>query len=442
MQDVLASEAVAAAAAGVPRPLVIAAIQAEVGAERKRLLAAGGEGGARERLIAAIGARVAERLARERTPGPVPVINATGVIVHTNLGRAPLAPEAVEHVAAVARGYSTLEYDLDSGERGSRQSHVEKLLLELLDVEAAVVVNNNAAAVMLVLATLGAGREVVVSRGELVEIGGSFRVPDILRASGARLVEVGTTNRTHPQDYRKAIGPDTALLLKVHTSNFRVVGFTAEVDEAALGAIAREAKVPLVADVGSGLVVDLPAPGEPTPRMVARHADVVTFSGDKLLGGPQAGVIAGKKALLDPIRKHPLARALRIDKLSLAALAATLRLCLDPARQAAIPVVRMAREPVAAVKARADRLAAAIGQGDVVPHAAAFGGGSVPGQSIPSYAVRIATASPASLAAALRAGVPPVVARVAEEALWMDARTIRDDEVETAAARVRKALMG
>lgn len=440
VQDVLRHPAVARWLDVVPRPMVIAAIQSGIDAARRSLVSGGSGASDAAALLADVATSVGALLSRESSPGPHPVINATGVLVHTNLGRAPLAAEAIEHLVAVARGYSTLEYDLATGERGSRQSHVESLLVEALGTESAIAVNNNAAGVMLVLATLAAGRDVIVSRGELVEIGGSFRVPDILRASGARLVEVGTTNRTHLEDYASAIGQETALVLKVHTSNFRVVGFTAEVSEAALGGLCREKKIPFVADVGSGLLAEMPAPGEPTPKAIAKHADVVTFSGDKLLGGPQAGIVAGKKALLDPIRKHPLARAFRIDKLSLAALAATLRLTLDRDRQTRIPLVRMAREPLASVKARADRLRSAIGAGEVVPHAAAFGGGSVPGQSLPSFAVRIQTKSPDAVAAALRAGSPPVIVRVAEDALWLDARTIGDHEVDAAVEAVRKAL--
>ena len=440
VQDVLREPAVARWLDAVPRPLVIAAIQETIDAVRRSLLAGKGKAPAAVTILAEVAATVGTRLERESTPGPHPVINATGILVHTNLGRAPLAEEAIAHIVAVARGYSTLEYDLATGERGSRQSHVEPLLVEALGTESAIAVNNNAAAVMLVLATLSPGKEVIVSRGELVEIGGSFRVPDILRASGARLVEVGTTNRTHLKDYAAAIGPETALVLKVHTSNFRVVGFTAEVSEAELGALCREKKLPFVADIGSGLLAEMPAPGEPTPKAIAKHADVVTFSGDKLLGGPQAGIVAGKTVLLDRVRKHPLARAFRIDKLSLAALAATLRLTLDRDRQTRIPLVRMAREPVASVRARAERLARVIGSGEVVPSSAAFGGGSVPGQSLPSFAVRLATPSPDAVAAALRAGDPPVIVRVADRALWLDARTIADAEVDVAGEAVRKVL--
>jgi L-seryl-tRNA(Ser) seleniumtransferase len=434
----------------VPRALVLKAIQDEIGATRRRILDGKGNGKPKDgALVKEIRERVRARLSRDESPGPVPVINATGVILHTNLGRAPLADEAVAHLVAVASGYSTLEYDLEKGGRGSRQAAVEPLVTELLGAEAALVVNNNAAAVMLVLAALvPAGGEVIVSRGELVEIGGSFRVPDILRAAGAKLVEVGTTNRTHLKDYKKAIGPGTAMLLKVHPSNFRVVGFTAEVPDADLAALAKEAKVPFVADLGSGMVVDLMdvgVTGEPVPRRVLKHADVVTFSGDKLLGGPQAGIIAGTKSLVEAARTHPLARAVRIDKLSLAALAATLRLALDPERAGAIPVVRMIRESPESVGERARAILSFMKppagvEIDVVESEAAFGGGSVPGQALRSRALRIRGVAADPLEERLRRGRPSVIARVQDGAVLLDARTIPDGDVETVAAALQAAL--
>jgi len=282
---------------------------------------------------------------------------------------------------------------------------------------------------------------VIASRGELVEIGGSFSEPTILRLSGAKLVEVGTTTRTHAKDYERAIGPDTAMLLKVHTSNFRVVGFTAEVSEEDLAGIARVARVPLVCDLGSGMLVDLGLSGEPSPRRVLEHADLVTFSGDKLLGGPQAGILAGRAALVAKAKSHPLARAVRLDKLSLAALAVTLRLVLDPEKQAAIPVVRMIREPAAIVRARAERIARALGErATVVESEAACGGGSVPGQTLPSFAVRIAAASPDGLEKALRTGRPPVIGRVEDGAVLLDARTIAEGEVDELTAAIDDAV--
>lgn len=288
-------------------------------------------------------------------------MNATGVVVHTNLARAPLAPEAVAAVLGAA-GYCNLEMDLTAGRRGSRQDHVEPLLRRLTGAEAALAVNNNAAAVLLVLAALAAGRGVVVSRGELVEVGGSFRIPDVMAQSGARLAEVGTTNRTRLDDYRRAIGPETALLLKVHRSNYRLVGFTEEVELGELAGLAREAGVPLVLDAGSGALVDLSpfgVTGEPVVgQALAAGADLVTASGDKLLGGPQAGLILGRADLVERCRRHPLARALRVDKLCLAALEGTLRLYLDPERALrAVPVLAMIAAPVEEVERRARALA-------------------------------------------------------------------------------------
>ncbi len=480
VQDLLADEGLADVRSTVPRPLFVAIVQEEIASLRARLLADGfgsvsdtdtatatGPVGSLT-LAAAVREAVRARAAREAEAWPRPVLNATGVIVHTNLGRAPLADDAIDHLRAVAVGYSTLEYDLERGERGSRQSAVEGLLTTLLDAEAAFAVNNNAAAVLLALAAhvTETRSEVIVSRGELVEIGGSFRVPDVLRASGATLVEVGTTNRTHLHDYRRAVGPATAAILKVHPSNFRVVGFTAEVDEAALGTLAAEAHVPLICDAGSGLVVDdgtTPSlRDEPAPRRLVRHATLVTFSGDKLLGGPQAGILAGRGPAIAAAKRHPLARAVRIDKLSLAALASTLRLAIDPARAGEIPVVRMLREPLVAVRARAEAVAAAIGVSggdwgdsprereradrlatiDVVPSEAAVGGGSVPGQTLPSFAVRIdvGEASAARLEKVLRQGAVPVVARVREGAVLLDVRTIADREVVALARAAAEAI--
>ena len=298
-------------------------------------------------------ARLDEALATARRPALRRVLNATGVLVHTNLGRAPLPQAALDRIVD-ASGYSNLEYDLSSGSRGSRQDHLAPLLRRLTGAEAAIVVNNNAAAMLLALAALAEGREVVVSRGELIEIGDGFRIPDVLARSGARLVEVGTTNRTRAADYERAIGPDTALLLRVHQSNFRVVGFTEQPRLDELAAVARRHELPLLDDLGSGALIEVE--GEPTPAAaLAAGADLVCFSGDKLLGGPQAGLVAGRADLVESLRRHPLHRALRSDKLTLAALEGTLGLYLD--RPDEIPVVRMLRERAEAVRARAERLA-------------------------------------------------------------------------------------
>jgi len=340
-----------------------------------------------------LAARVQSELDAARSPGLRRVINATGVIAHTNLGRAPLAAEALDRVHAAASGYSNLEYDLARGARGSRQTHIAPILRRLTGAEASLVVNNNAAAVMLALAALGEGREVLVSRGELIEIGDGFRIPDVLARSGAQLREVGTTNRTRAADYDRAVGPDTALLLRVHQSNFRVVGFTEQ----------------------------------PT---VAELAAVVCFSGDKLLGGPQAGIVVGRAPLIERLRRHPLQRALRADKLTLAALEATLALYLDaPGR---IPVLRMLREDATVVRERAERLASLV-DGDVEETVARAGGGALPLAELPSFACAVEE----ELAAKLRSADPAVVGVIRDGRTLLDCRTIADDEVDLVAAAVR-----
>jgi len=376
-------------------------------------------------------ARLREELALARRPALRRVLNATGVLVHTNLGRAPLAPAALERVVAVARSYSNLEYDLGDGSRGSRQDHVTAILRRLTGAESAIVVNNNAGAVLLALAALAEGREVVVSRGELIEIGDGFRIPDVLARSGARLVEVGTTNRTRSADYERAIGEQTALLLRVHQSNFRVVGFTEQPSLEELAAVARRHSLPLLDDLGSGALVDLG--DEPTARgSFAAGADLVCFSGDKLLGGPQAGIVVGRGDLVALLRRHPLHRALRIDKLGLAALEATVLLYLDPERALRdVPVLRMLREETATVRARAERLAAAVG-GEVEETAARVGGGALPLAELASYACALDE----SLAAPLRLGEPPVVGIVRDGRLLLDCRTLADAEVDEVAAAV------
>ena len=408
------------------RPLALAAVRAALERAREELRAGLDPGDLVVRALA--------ELAAVRRPALRRVLNATGVIVHTNLGRAPLAAAALERVAAVGAGYSNLEYDLAEGARGSRQDHLAPLLRRLTGAESALVVNNNAAAVLLALAAIAEGREVLVSRGELIEIGDGFRIPDVLMRSGACLVEVGTTNRTRASDYERAIGPDTALLLRVHQSNFRVVGFTEQPRVAELAAVAGRHSVPLVDDLGSGALVE--TEGEPTPAAsLEAGADLVCFSGDKLLGGPQAGIVAGRAQLVERLRRHPLQRALRADKLSLAALEGTLALYLD--RPEEIPVLRMLREPVDAVRARAERLADAVG-GDVEETVARVGGGALPLTELPSFACAVEE----ELAAALREHEPPVVAVVRDGRTLLDCRTLTDDEAAevadaVAAARVR-----
>ncbi len=419
-----------------------------------------------------LGRRLAEEVEAGAGPGLRAVVNATGVVVHTNLGRAPLAAEARAAVGEAA-GYCNLELDLATGRRGSRQSHVETLLRRLTGAEAALAVNNNAAAVLLVLAALAAGRQVLVSRGELVEVGGSFRIPDIMAQSGARLVEVGTTNRTRVEDYRRALGSETALILKVHRSNYRITGFTEEAGVTELAALAREAAVPLVLDAGSGALLDLSpfgVTGEPVlADALAAGADLVTASGDKLLGGPQAGLVLGRADLVEACRRHPLARALRADKLCLAALEATLALYRDRDRAlAAVPVLAMlaADEATLARRARslARRLRLALGgtvRVAVVATEATVGGGAFPGGVLPSWAVAVEAAAPAGgglrpgageslpaagriapeeLARRLRAASPPVVGRVAEGRLLLDVRTILPGQERLVVTALRHAL--
>jgi L-seryl-tRNA(Ser) seleniumtransferase len=374
--------------------------------------------------------RVLAELTRARRPSLRRVLNATGVLVHTNLGRAPLAEAAIARVVEVGGGYSNLEYDLERGERGSRQDHLAELLGRLTGAEAALVVNNNAAAVLLALASLAEGREVVVSRGELIEIGDGFRIPDVLARSGARLVEVGTTNRTRAADYEAAIGPDTGLLLRVHQSNFRVVGFSERPSLAELAEVARRHELPLVDDLGSGSLARIG--DEPTPAESLRAgADLVCFSGDKLLGGPQAGIVVGRADLVERLRRHPLQRALRADKLTLAALEGTLAVALDPESRDAVPVLRMLHEPVESVRARAERLAELVG-GEVEDTVARVGGGALPLAELPSAACAVGE----ELAHALRLGEPPVVALVRDGRTLLDCRTLTDAEVDEVAAAV------
>jgi len=408
------------------RPLLVSAARSALARAREEIKAGADPGDLVGRVELELAATREARLRR--------TINATGVIIHTNLGRAPLAQEALERVSAVAAGYSNLEYDLGEGGRGSRQDHVAPILRRLTGAEAALVVNNNAAAVLLALAALAEGREVLVSRGELIEIGDGFRIPDVLARSGARLREVGTTNRTRAADYERAIGPETALLLRVHQSNFRVVGFTEQPRLAELVRVGRAHGLPVVDDLGSGVLVELE--DEPSARdALAAGADLVCFSGDKLLGGPQAGIIVGRGELVERLRRHPLQRALRADKLTLAALEATLALYLEPESAARrIPVLRMLVEPVEAVEARAERLSAIVG-GEVEQTVGRVGGGALPLAELPSFACAVEE----ELAEPLRRGEPPVVALVRDGRCLLDCRTIADSEVDEVASAVTAA---
>jgi len=404
-------------ARGIDDPLAVDAARTVIDRAREEIRGGADPGDLSERLQAELHAARAPSLRR--------VLNATGVVVHTNLGRAPLAEEALAQVVAAARGYSNLELDLSSGTRGSRQDHVAALLRRLTGAEAALVVNNNAAAMLLALAALAEGREVIVSRGELIEIGDGFRIPDVLARSGARLVEVGTTNRTRARDYESAIGAETALLLRVHQSNFRVVGFAEQPRIEELAAVAQRHGLPLVDDLGSGALAEIP--GEPAVR--ESPADLVSFSGDKLLGGPQAGIVVGRTELVEKLRRHPLQRALRADKLTLAALEGTLRLYLDAPER--IPVVRMLRQSAEAVHARAERLAAATA-GVVEETIGRVGGGALPLAELPSFACAVDE----SLAAALRANDPPVLGIVRDGKLLLDCLALADDDVDEVARAV------
>ena len=401
-----------------------------------------------------IAARVAKSLAQAGVFSLRPIINATGVVLHTNLGRALLSPLARERVGLVADAYSNLELDLATKERGSRYSHVAALLRRLTGAADAVVVNNNAAAVLLALETLAHGKEVIVSRGELIEIGGEFRIPDIMRRSGAVLREVGATNRTHLRDYAEAIGPATALVLKVHPSNYRIVGFTADVPSRALVDLGRERGVPVMEDLGSGSLIDLRADGfpyEPTvPEVVAAGVDLVSFSGDKLLGGPQAGILVGASAIVAKLKQNPLNRALRIDKLTIAALEATLYAYDAGTARDTVPTLRMLTEPLPSVRARARRVLARLEppvaktlSARVVDDLSQVGGGALPTVELPTAAVAFGPGPHVrELDAALRRGDPAVIGRIADDTLLLDCRTVLPGQVAALAAAVVAAVRG
>ncbi len=445
VDQLLQAEGAAALVTRFGRPLVVDQIRSLLEGLRARA-AAGDEPGLREALGSLVD-HLGERLRLATEPSLIPVINATGVVIHTNLGRAPLPPAAARRVSELAASYSNLELDLAAGERGNREIHAEARLKDVLGAEATAVVNNNAAAVLLALNTLAEGREVVVSRGELVEIGGSFRIPDILRKSGARLREVGTTNRTRLSDYQAAFGPETALFLRVHTSNYRIVGFTEAPRLEELAELARERSVPLVEDLGSGLLTPLPGPlaSEPTvAQSLAAGVDVVTWSGDKLLGGPQAGLVAGRSAPVQAMRQNPLYRALRVDKMTLGALDAVLADYQQGRASRTVPVQRMLALDVEAVRSRAEELQGVLERECptlkllVAEGVSMVGGGAAPTTELPTALVSLThpSLSAARLAERLRSGRPPVVPRVAEGRLLLDLRTVPPEQDEVLAKAV------
>jgi L-seryl-tRNA(Ser) seleniumtransferase len=450
IDDALRHPSIAEELAAHPRQIVLDALRESIDTTRARLLADTEFDFDLDELMA----EARERIARKARRSLRRVVNATGIIVHTNLGRSILSEEATAAVAEIASGYSTLEYDVASGERGSRHVHCEELLCKLTGAEAAMAVNNNAAAVMIAIAALARGGEAVVSRGQLVEIGGSFRIPDIMAESGARMVEVGTTNKTHLRDYEQAITPDTKLFLKVHSSNFRVVGFVEEVGLPELVELGARHGVPVYEDQGSGVLVDLRQwglPDEPTVgESVAQGASLVSCSGDKLLGGPQAGILVGSAEVITRLKKHPMARALRLDKMTLAALEVTLRAYLDPEKMLReIPTLRMLTTPADEIAGRAralaDRIAGACPSvtADVAPDVSRAGGGALPMADIPTTVVTVAphSMSVVELEERLRLGDPEVVARIKDDRLLLDPRTLSGDDEDIVVARLA-ALCG
>ncbi|HZD60466.1 MAG TPA: L-seryl-tRNA(Sec) selenium transferase [Anaerolineae bacterium] len=429
--------------AAYPRPLIVDGIRQVIDERRGAILSTPDEDvGSIELSVSSLVSDLEEWLKKHYTPSLKRVVNATGVVIHTNLGRAILSTSAIEAVANAASHYSNLEFDLEVGARGSRHSHIESLLVKITGAEAGMVVNNNASAVFLALSTLAHGKEAVVSRGQLVEIGGSFRIPDVMRQSGAILREVGTTNKTYISDYRAAITEETALLMKVHPSNFRIVGFTHEPTLEEMVGLSREVGIPIMEDLGSGVLIDLSLygiPYEPTVQESVRAGvDVITFSGDKLLGGPQAGLVVGRTEFINRMKKHPLARAVRVDKMTLAALEATLREYLDmESVRRKNPTIRMLLAPAAELTSRAESLAGMLAKGlgddftvTTEPEVSRVGGGSLPLAELPTtvVSVRSAFASANAVEEALRFNEPPIIVRIKEDAVLLDPRTVQEGE--------------
>ena len=440
----------------VPRKIVVRSIRSVIETLRNVILADPNAIPEDRLTDADLVRQVKQTVEADMRPNLEKVVNATGIVVHTNLGRSLLAREAMDHMLSVAGGYSNLEFDLKAGKRGSRYAAVEGIVCELCGSEAAMVVNNNAGAVLLCLETLAKGRRVIVSRGELVEIGGSFRIPDVMAKSGGILQEVGTTNRTHLRDYESAIETDTALLLKVHRSNYSVVGFTAEVSLKELVSLGKRYQLPVMEDLGSGTLIDFSRYGlskEPTVQeSIKTGADIVTFSGDKLLGGPQAGIIAGKKEIVEAVKKNPLTRALRIDKLTLAALESTLRFYWDEDQAVSrIPTLRMLTLPIEIIEKRAEILNAGLKRIDdprltvrLSDCTSRFGGGAFPLQDLPSrcLTVTIRGLSPNRVEAAMRNHTPPIIGRIEDDQFVLDVRTVQDDELTIIQNAIEKLLRG
>ena len=457
VDDVLKEDRVLSWLGTHPRALVLEAVRTAIDRKREQILGKSGPG--RENASPALPGILddAEGILQELSePSLRPLINATGVVVHTNLGRSILSEEAIRRTIEVNRSYSNLEYDIGAGERGKRYTHIEGILTRLTGAEAATAVNNNAAAVLLCLNTLARGREVIVSRGELVEIGGSFRVPEVMERGGAVLREVGTTNKTHLKDYEKAISENTGLLLKVHTSNYKIVGFTKEVAPRELAELGRKRGIPVMWDLGSGSLLDLASYGvgdEPTVRQAMdAGVDVLTFSGDKLLGGPQAGMILGRKQFLDPIRSNPLARALRIDKMTLAALEATLTQYLDLEKASRdIPTLWMLTQPLGEIQRKAGLLASGIGGSgsrdlsvSIIDELSQTGGGALPTGRLPTRAVAVAhrSLSANQIEARLRLGRPAIITRIKEGMVLFDPRTLNDGEIGRIVEAMERLLQG
>jgi len=435
-----------------PQVLIVEAAQQTVARLRQQLL--DDQAALPDLTLESVAAQVVVRVAELAAPSLREVINVTGTLLHTNLGRAPLCSAALQAVTRIAQGYSNLEFDLEVGQRGKRFKHVEELVCKLTCGEAATVVNNNAGAVMLCLAALAGGRSALVSRGELIEIGGSFRIPDIMAASGVKLVEVGTTNKTHLKDYEDAIDSQTALILKVHTSNYRILGFTEAVSGEALAKLARQHQIPVLEDLGSGLLIDLAPYGLPKEQTVREALktgiDLVTFSGDKLLGGPQAGIIVGGHEVIDKVRKHPMARALRSDKMTLAALEATLRLYLDPQKALTqIPVLQMLKAPAEELRQKCEnllpKLQQALGEAaelNLCESCATVGGGALPLAELPGWVIALVPKkiSLNELASRLRRCDPPVIGRIQDDRFLIDTRTLKNDEAESVLQALRQVL--